>query len=413
MRKYMLFFAFICLLANAKTTLAQQKDEPLVTIDIHGFVAAQAFYDTRQIVEAREGMVSLYPLRPELDANGEDINARGSFNLLSMTTRVGLAATGREIFNARPYAYVEGDFTGSSNIETNAFRLREAYISLKWKKTSVLFGQTWHPINAIDCRPTLLALNLGSPINSFGRSNQLKFEYKTKRFGIEASLLGQRDYLSSGPDGNKSSYIRNAIVPNLNLMLRYYGQNILIGGGIDYKTLSPELYHDFEGEKYINNNTVNGLSATAFAKYFDRKWEIKGGATYGQNLSELLLLGGYFVSEIDSVAHKITYSTTENIAYWAQFIRKYKMWHFSIYGGYTENLPYKDERVGESYGRGLDIQNLYRISPQVFYMKNALQLGIQYELTATCYGNADNKGKFSDTETATNHRILFSATYFF
>jgi hypothetical protein len=37
----------------------------------------------------------------------------------------------------------------------------------------------------------------------------------------------------------------------------------------------------------------------------------------------------------------------------------------------------------------------------------------KYKLTTACYGDVRNKGKFGDTETATNHHILVSATYFF
>ncbi|MDO9254217.1 MAG: hypothetical protein Q7U54_01805 [Bacteroidales bacterium] len=133
MVKTVLFSAFL-LVANLFSAYSQEV-QPIVnpakpTLTWSGFVKAEAMFDTRQIVEAREGYLLLYPKNILLDKNGEDINAHGSFNQYSMSARLTLKATGPDILGAKASAMVEGDFTGASNLENNSFRLRHAYLKL-------------------------------------------------------------------------------------------------------------------------------------------------------------------------------------------------------------------------------------------------------------------------------------------
>ena len=117
------------------TLLAQDSNESSNWgIQFKGFVNAQAFYDTRQIVEARAGMVSLFPKDASYDPDGIDINAKAHFNQAAMTTRLRGIISGPDALGAKTMGVIETDFTGSSNADNNGLRLREAWVQLSWNQ---------------------------------------------------------------------------------------------------------------------------------------------------------------------------------------------------------------------------------------------------------------------------------------
>ena len=205
------------------------QDSTKVRAELSGFINTQLFADSRQIVESREHMLSLYPKNIEYDAIGRDINAKGDLNQLSMTSRVRLRISGPKVLGATPSGLIEGDFTGASNFENNSFRLREAYIKLRWKKIGLLVGQHWHPLNTPDCRPFTLGLNTGAPFHPFSRHNQIRLIYFSNYHQITFVAASQRDFVSSGPEGPGSIYLRDAILPNLLLQYKFNNKKFLFG----------------------------------------------------------------------------------------------------------------------------------------------------------------------------------------
>ena len=414
-------FAVLLLLAlitlfPCSSALGNQKDDSTkIKIDLHGFVSTQLFADSRQIVESREHMLSLYPKKRVLDADGNDINAGGIFNQLSMTSRLRLTIQGSKVLGAKPFAVIEGDFSGASSFDNNSFRLREAYMQLQWENIAVLAGQYWHPINTIECRPMVFNLNTGAPFHPFSRHNQIRVTLTAKKLKLIAVAASQRDFVSSGPQGASSVYMRDAKLPNLHLQLQYQTNNIIVGTGVDYKKIKPEKTTIFNERQYVSNAVVNSFSAIVFGKYEQNNWTVKTAALYGQNLSDHLMLGGYYEHSIDSVLHTKDFAATPLLSVWTQVLRQYENWNFSIFAGYTKNLPYnKTQAVGGIfYGRNDDIKCVSRIVPRVSYRTGAFELGAEMEYTVATYGTKDNKSYFSDKQTVNNVRLLLSASYFF
>ena len=139
------FFLILFLLIRSLALFAQETqksvtpDKPQLTLT--GFVKADAIFDSRQIVEAREGFLLLYPKNHVYDLFGHDLNSQGSFNQYAMTTRLTLKITGPDVLGAKAFALIESDFTGASNSENNSLRLRHAYFKLSWPAVSLLAGQ--------------------------------------------------------------------------------------------------------------------------------------------------------------------------------------------------------------------------------------------------------------------------------
>lgn len=407
-----LFGALVILVSLLSGGLkAQNSNDTPVTVSIHGFAKADVAWDSRQVVEAREGFLVFYPQKPKYDAQGEDINATPGFNSWAMTSRVNIKATGPKVLGATAMAFVEGDFTGPSNTENNAFRLRHAYVSLAWEKWSVLAGQYWNPMDVPEMLPKVLALNTGAPFRSFTRSPMVKAEYKFGSSKIIAAIYTQRDYQSSGPSGASANYLRTSGLPSFHLQYQLNRGSIIMGIGADYKMIRPRMTSD---SLIIDDNKVSSFSALAYIGYSKGKFGIKGQALYGQNLSDHLMLGGYAVSSIDPTTDAREYVNLNNLSSWIDCnYRITPAVNLGLFAGYSQNLGTEKDVVGAFYGRGDDIASLYRLSPRIEWIYGPVQFIAEVEYTAAAFGKPDNRYKFDETETTNNLRVQTALVYNF
>jgi len=412
----MKFVLFTCLLVIPNFYAVNAQDvKPVVnpdkpTLTWSGFVKAEAMYDTRQIVEAREGYLLLYPKNILMDKNGEDINAHGSFNQYAMSARLTLKATGPDIFHAKASAIIEGDFTGASNLENNSFRLRHAYLKLKWNHTSILAGQYWHPINIPEMIPNVLSLNTGAPFHPFSRQPQIRVDVSKGKINTMLAIISQRDYTNNGPAGASTVYLRNSAIPNLHAQVQYIAEQVFAGVGFDYKHIHPRLVTD---SLYATNAAVNCLSYTSFVMVKTKPLIIKTQWIYGQGLNDHLLMGGYGITHIDPLTNQHEYAPLNYLSGWLNLQTTGKTWQGSLFAGYTKGLGAKDVITGAVYARDSDIASVYRIAPMLSYINGKLLLAIELEMTTAAYGKTDSHYKVYDASPVTNTRLSFSAGYFF
>ncbi|MCX6230456.1 MAG: hypothetical protein NTZ33_02825 [Bacteroidetes bacterium] len=389
-----------------------QKDTAKFGIRFNGFVNSQIMYDTRQTVGGRETMLLLYPENKKADKNGNDINATPSFNQLAMITRLTANVFGPDVFNAKATALFEGDFTGQTNNDNNGFRLRHAYVKLKWQNSELLMGQYWHPFDVPEMIPYTIALSAGAPFHAFSRHIQVRYSHNFGRLKIIGVMASQRDYSNDGPLGVSSVYLRNAVIPDLHLQLQYTVNHHLFGIGGDFKMIQPRLLTD---SNIKTDARVKSFAAIGFAKLVYSKVDIKLQASCGENLSEHTMLGGYFEKAIDPKDGSITYGNLQTANLWTDIATKGSAWTFGLFAGYTKNLGYSSKIMtnGKFYGRGNTIDYIYRIAPRIFYTTGPLQFGSEFEYTAAAYGTPDTKGIVNNTAEYANFRVLLSATYNF
>ena len=411
-RKKAAYILFTILIWNLQSSAQDKQSE--WGIRFNGFVNAQAFFDTRQIVDAREGMVSLFPKNASYDREGNDINSRAQFNQAAMTTRLRGTISGPDALGAKTMGVIETDFTGSSNADNNGLRLREAWVQLSWEHFMLMVGQYWHPLYVEEVRPKTIGLNLGAPFHPFARHTQIRFTYKTGEFYFIAIAASQRDYASSGPGGRSSVYLRNAVLPNLDLQIQWKPAKHVIGAGIDYKMIQPRLSVDFSPNgEYKTTEKVKSWALTAFAKLDFPAILVKTQIVWGQNLTEFIMLGGYVEKDIDSISHKITYAPTSQISAWADLSTKGKIIKFGILAGYAANLGYEGPAMGKYYGLGQDIGYLYRVSPRIEWYSGRFMLAAEFEYTVAAYGDTDKNGIVHNTAEVGNLRCLLAGFYFF
>lgn len=387
-----------------------QENSNKYTLSVKGFVRADAIFDSRQVLEAREGFVLFYPKKPVYDAEGNDLMAQPTFNQYAMTTRLTAVATGPDILGAKLTALLEGDFTGASNAENNSMRLRHAYISMKWSRSRLLIGQYWHPLDVPEMIPNVLALNTGAPFHSFCRQPQVRFDYTAGKFTLVAVAASQRDYVNTGPSGNSSAYLRNSVVPNLHTQVLFRSGKLFAGLGYDFKRLTPRLVTD---SLFKADEGLNTASLTAFASYTGPVAGIKAQVVYGQALNDHLMMGGYAVKSTDESTNRRTYIPLNYFSAWINIARQTGTWQPSVFAGYTQNTGTRDEATTPVYARDADIAYVYRVSPMITYVNGRLNLIAELEITTAAYGRNNNHFRVTDSRETTNVRIGIGAVYAF
>lgn len=424
MIKKLLFFILLC------PVFVFSQENNSFGIKFHGFVKSDVLFDSRQTVDAREGHFLLYPKNESLDPDGEDINAKSSFNMLSIQTRLKGFITGPDIGNIKTSAYIEAEFFGMMNSDINGFRLRHAFLKLKWETASILVGQYWHPMFATKCYPGTVSFNTGVPFQPFSRNPQIRLTKSFGNFNFFLTALSQVDFVSNGPDGASPKYLRNSTIPALNFKVEYIHKNFdkssefLIGLSANYKTLVPRLQTDLG---YKTTQTTYSVAFSAYAKYKNKAVTIKAYGFYGGDAYNMIMLGGYAVTKLaDPTKDYVEYSCIRNTSYWLDFQTNGKKLAWGLFGGYSKNLGSSNEIVGNAFTRGADIDFLYRVSTRLIWNVQKFRLAPELEYTAAAYAtsmipvggtteilNIDEYGKVTESSLVGNFRVLIGFYYFF
>ena len=401
----------------APAAAQDEKKAPAFALTLSGFVKTDIFYDSRQTVSLREGHFLLYPKGPAEGPDGVDANARGTFNILSIQTRVAGKVTGPDALGAKTSAYVEAEFFGTSDADLNGFRLRHGYLKLNWPHAELLVGQFWHPMFVTESYPDVVSFDTGAPFQPFNRSPQVRYTQTFGGLSLAATALAQRDFASTGPEGTSSVYLRNAALPEFNLKLQFAAKNdarkteTVAGLGADLMKIAPRIVTALG---YATDESLTGLAAMAFFKQKWPKWTWKAEAVWGQNLHHLTMLGGYAVRDVvDQVRLDWAYTPIATLSLWTEVQTNGKTWQTGIFAGYSKNLGSPHEITGASFSRGFNIDELYRLSPRLVYNVGRMRFAGEVELTAASYGSPDLFGKVLDARFVRNVRLLFAAYYFF
>ncbi len=419
------FAVLVAAAAMASPPLAAQADKPSsgFGISFSGYVKTDIFYDSRQTVNIREGHYLLYPKEPSLDPLGRDINAKSSFNILSIQTRLAGKITGPDVLGAKTSAYIETEFFGTSDADLNGFRLRHAFLTLKWTRSELMIGQFWHPMFVTDCYPDVVSFNTGAPFQPFNRSPQVRFTQTFGRLSVSATALSQRDFASNGPQGASSVYLRNAALPEFNLKLQYAKANgpekteTVAGAEADFLKLVPRLV---TASGYKTDESVRSLAGMAYLKVKRPRWTFKAEGVYGSNLYHLTMQGGYAVRDevvlFDDVPDAWSYAPTRGLSLWSEIQTNGAPWQAGLFAGYFRNYGAREALVpvaADDFSRGYNIADLYRISPRLLYNVGKMRFAAEAELTGAAYGTPDAYGKVQGAKTVTNLRLLLAAYYFF
>ena len=426
MRKYTLFIAMLC----AAASVAAQ-----VSVKPYGFVRNYLNFDSRRTYTVVGGEYNMIPYDELWNGDhSDDLNAVPHMQLQALTTRIGLKLTGPEVLGFQTGGQIEGDFGGfgSNNM---VFRIRQAFVKFSRQgersASELLVGQTWHPLSG-DIMPDVLGMAAGAPFRPHSRTPQLLAIRYWGPLGCTAALLYQLQYMNNGPRSasdpsstNSTAFALNALWPEA-----FLGLNFKQGGwyaqlGLDAQVIRPRTHAaGSDGVVRKVDETLESFTPTLYAQYVEGPLSVKFRTLLAQNTSHLNQLVGYGVSSVNPDGSWEYTPLRSTISYLnLSYGKKYRA---NLFLGYAKNLgaaaDLHDFGTAEYriYMKGGDqfvhLDDIWRICPGISYNVQALNLGIEYEITGVHYGDLDSRGAILDNinrHSVVNHRICALVKYNF
>lgn len=317
--------------------------------EFYGWVSPQYFINSHEIVEARDGQLSLYPKPADYDENGNDKNQNINQNFSAAASRFGARIFLSDILGAKVVGNLETDFTGQSDANMHLLRLRQANVKMSWDNLHLTMGHGWSAFCVPEMMPAMQDLNNGAPFHPFSRLNHIRVDYAPiKILNFVATVGWQRDYASIGLEGKRDYKQQSfASIPEINLQLQVKTNNLFAGVGAELKELKPNKDID---------NTITSMAYTAFLNYKNQNFNFKLQAISGDNLNDYCMVGGYYEKEGNY------FSTTVN-SLWCDISYSFgKIVPAIFIAGATHDF---DRTNNDVYGSGMSVENLYRIAPRV------------------------------------------------
>lgn len=410
MKKHLLAFSLV--LMAVIPSFAQREGFKLTW---HGFVNPVCWWDTRQVVSGRDGMMLFYPKPVNNDTNGEDLNGVSSLDVQSFTARINLTFQGPDVLGAKVKGFIEGDFTGASEATLNNLRLRHAYLNMRWEHSDMLFGQFWYPMVVQEIMPNTQPLNMGAPFHPYARYGQVRYTHHLNNWELMTTAALQLDNKSQGINGSTNDYQKHSSLPELNAQIRYNGladDGIFAGLAYNMLIIRPrDSYQDLTNTKtFVTDQLFASHSFSAFARIDAKQWSFRAQTLLSNNLYEGCTMGGYVEHCEWNPAGMPTYSYRpwHFTTLWCDISKTKGAWQPGIFVGYGFNNdldnaidPVKDL----VYGRGHDIRTLFRIQPHIGYVTPVgLSFWAEAEYTVADYANSGR---------ADNTRLILSALYAF
>ena len=437
---------------NVSAAETAQKAEPKNNIKLYGFVRNYLTFDSRESVSGTGDLFYYLPKDVKMNEAGtEDLNAAPSFRYLALTSRLGVDVTGYSIDNVHFGAKIEADFysglSSASDVKgyfpsntkisgTATMRLRQAYTTVTWKNLgeegensfALKMGQAWHPMGADF--PHVFSLEIGAPFGPFSRTPLVQADYNLgKNWTLTGAAITQMQYNSQGPVGASPLYMKYGMTPEIYAGLTYKSNGFLIKGGVDVLSIKP---------RYQGIATVNGVESTVrvadrktsvlgfvFTQYTKDKFAVRAKSTFGQGGEHMNLMTGY--AKIGENADgSWEYASLRNSSSWLSMSYG-KKWQGVFFLGYMKNLGLAEAAPAplakaDVYfcGNGFsNINQIYRINPQLIYNIGKMNIGIEYQFTSIQYGEYDG-GKLNEYALAVNglhwvnnHRVNMMVKYNF
>ena len=435
---------------NAAAADKEQKTEPKNNFKLYGFIRNYFAFDSRESVSGTGDLFYYLPKDVKMNEAGtEDLNATSSFRFLALTSRLGVDVSGYSINNVHFGAKIEGDFyaglSNSSNTNAGVYfpgnakisgtataRLRQAFATITWKElgkeqqnsVGLKIGQAWHPMAAD--HPHLFSLEVGAPFGPFSRTPLAQMDANLgEHWVLSAAAIWQMQYQSTGPIGGSALYMKYGKTPEMYAALAYKSKGFLLRAGVDMVSIKPRVLGQLDGNTVKVSDRKTSVLGYVFTQYSYKKFAVKAKTTFGQGGEHMNLMSGYAkISENSDGSWN--YASLRNSSSWVSMSYG-KKWQGVLFLGYVKNLGLA-EAASEPLAKAdvyfcsngfSNINQMYRINPQIIYNIGKLNVGLEYQLTNVQYGEYDG-GKLNEYGLATknlhwvcNHRVNMMVKYNF
>ncbi|MEM1043119.1 MAG: hypothetical protein AAGI91_10875 [Bacteroidota bacterium] len=345
------------------------------SFDLYGFIKSAYYYDTQQVVGAREGDFLLYPaLATDADDEPNDTDNLLFFPFFS---RVGVTVGDLpEALGATVSGRIEGDFFGPGNPNNNTFRIRRATVGLDWGDREAMFGMEWTPFFLSSWARTV-ATEAGAPFNPFARHVMARVTFKPGNARVSGILAQQRDAFQE-IGGLRQQ--QQAALPSATLSAEYGSGGNTVGATALVKWIRPEL----TSERFTSG-AVQGFAALARPRFVAR-----ANVTYGGDLADHLMTGGYAIVPGDG--GEVEFEPLDVVAAWAE-VETTGTLSLGLFGGFLQNLgtsasgldPDAVTFAARGYGETSAIEHVWRVAPRLVYNAGALRFGFEVQATGARY----------------------------
>jgi hypothetical protein len=406
---------FIVVLLCSTVVFSQEKApaKPFKT-EVYGFARVDYSVDTRQSAQVREFHLNLLPLDKKIDTKGADINAAGASNFLSVVSRLGVKASGPDVWGAKASGVLEGDFFGNTEQSIALFRLRHAYAKLDWEKTSLTFGQTWYPQFIPEVFPGVANFSTGIPFNPFGWATQFRLDQKlSNQFKFSFIAYKDREFGAFPMDGKQNSPVYNSVIPAMHGKIEFRNKSVIAGLGAELYPNKPLI----ESNGIKSTETLNSTSVLAYMKYNSEKFHIKAYGISGENLHHLVMLGGY--ASYANGSNPVTYKGIRTNSFWLDMASNNAKTAPGFFFGYTNQDGTSANLTASGiHARGINatrgVKDIVRAAARIDFKQNKFRLTPEIEYTAATHGNTQKDLSISGLENkVANFRATVSAVYNF
>ena len=402
---------------NSAAAEPEQKAEPKNHFKLYGFIRNYFIFDSRESVSGTGDLFYYLPKDVSMNEAGtEDLNATSSFRFLALTSRLGVDVSGYSVGNVHFGAKIEGDFysglSNSSNANASAYfpsntkisgtaaaRLRQAFATVTWKElgkekqnsVALKMGQAWHPMAAD--MPHLFSLEVGAPFGPFSRTPLVQMDANLgSNWVLSAAAIWQMQYQSSGPIGASAMYMKYGKTPEMYAALAYKTKGFLVRAGVDYLSIKPRVYGTVGDRTVKVSDRKNSVLGYVYTQYSYKNFAVKAKTTFGQGGEHMNLMSGYAkIGENPDGSWE--YASLRNSSSWLS-LSYGKKWQGVLFLGYLKNLGLAEElptyiSKSDVYfcGNGFsNINQMYRINPQVIYNIGKMNVGLEYQWTGVEYG---------------------------
>ena len=431
MKRFYLILSALVLAFGAMNASAAEKAEPKNNFKLYGFIRNYFTYDSRESVSGTGDLFYYLPKDVKM-VDGLDIHDQGSFTYLSLTSRLGVDVSGYSIGNAHFTAKIEGDFysglSNSSNAAASEYfpgntkisgtataRLRQAFVTVTWKElgkdkansVALKMGQAWHPMAAD--MPHVFSLEAGAPFGPFSRTPQVTMDANLgKNWVLSASAIWQMQYQSSGPIGASATYMKYGMTPEIYAGITYKSNGFLMRAGADLLSIKPRVLGELDGKTVKVSDRKTSVLGYVYAQYSHKNFAVKAKTTFGEGGEHMNLMSGY-AKVGENTDGSWEYASLRNSSSWLS-LSYGKKWQGVLFLGYVKNLGLAEAASGsiakgDVYfcGNGFsNLNQLYRINPQLIYNVGKMNIGLEYQWTAVQYGDYDG-GKLNANALAENN----------
>lgn len=403
-----------------------------------GYIKAEYFYDSRQVLGYSTDQILLFPKPQKLDPCGNDINGRGEGHAAAIESRFGFSFDGTKVGCADLSGLLEGDFwlipkVESDPIAADLFRLRHAAIFLKWPDITLTMGQYWHPIFIGECFPHTVGFNDGTPFDPYARSPLVMVDFDAgDQFHFIGCASFQLDYCNLGPlilketdllkDAGSPRYMGLSLVPNLNFSFKKFFGDHAAGAGIDYNRFVPRIVSD---EGYAVIEPLSAVNAIAWiALNWPHIFEYHSKISYCQNATGYKVLGGFGTHEIEcEESGRRDYANISSLNIWWDLIALPECTvEPAVFVGYAKNVGSMKSiipsdavfGIGVNEEKGAAIDHVIRVSPRTRWrITESLTLAAEFEFTRAAYGTIQTNGRVEGLTPVNNFRGMLASYYWF